>query len=117
MKIAPIVNTLIGVLLVYAAILTPSFVIEPRSAALTLVVGAALALLALVSRRQPIGAWAADTVAILGLTLIAQALLRWTLALPAVVNTWSVFWIGFLTAVLSLWTLLYRRSTPEPDQV
>jgi hypothetical protein len=117
MMIAPIINTFVGIWLVYAAILAPTFVTDAETALPTLATGAVIVVLALASRRQPLGTWGADMIAILGSVLILQALLRFGLALPAVVNTWCVSWVGFLVAVLSLSTVLYRRPVQGSDQV
>jgi hypothetical protein len=107
--IANIINTLVGIVLVYAAVLKPSMVDgQPINVlvASVIIVGCAL--------------WArsSDAMGWFSLTNIGVGALAALLAgaqlvskMSHAVTFWGVFWIGLIVAVVAFWAALYRRPT------
>ena len=110
--IANLVNTVIGIALVYIAILRPHL-LEGR---VWPIIGIAVTvgLLALWARRSDRLHWQSSTNLVIALLLLALGVLQ-VLPLP-LVTFWGLFWAGLLVAVLSLWATLYRPATStEPE--
>lgn len=109
-----ILNTLIGLALVYFSVLYPAL-IEGRVWHLV-VAGVAIIILALWSRRRDAMKWFSTTTIVLGVLLLLFGILQWTTAIAYLVTFWFVFFDGILVAVLSFWAALYRpgasRMTP-----
>ena len=105
--IANIVNTLLGIYLVYAAVLNPALMAGPFRV-LAPAAGALIVLLALVARRSDYHPWHASVTTFLGAALILLG--AWNVFVPTalVVNYWSAFWVGVLTAFVCLWAAIYR---------
>ena len=110
--VANIVNTVLGIWLVYTAGLSPSLLLGPFKA-VALAGGASIALLALLARRTDYHPWHANVTMFLGIALFLLG--AWNVALPSatIVNYWAAFWVGVLTAVIALWAALYR-PLPTP---
>jgi hypothetical protein len=109
--IANLVSTLIGVALVYAAVLDPPLI---GGDTITLfIAGFAVIGLALWARTSDSAGWFSSTnmAAGLGMVMIA-ALQAMKLAAP-LMTFWGVFWAGLIVAVVALWSALYRpRQQP-----
>lgn len=101
-----ILNTLIGLALVYLSVLNLA-VIEGRVWHLV-VAGVAIIVLALWSRGGDAMKWFSSTTIVLGVCLLLFGILQWTSASEHLFVFWFVFFDGILVAVLSLWTALYR---------
>ena len=101
-----LVNTVLGIALVYSAILDPGL-LEGRPGR-TAAVAVVICALALWARRSEADKWLNATNAVLGGLLLVLAWLQvqaWTL-----LTFWGLFWIGILVAVLALWSLLLQRE-------
>lgn len=105
--IANLINTVVALVLVWAAILDPHL-LKP---VWVLVVGAvvifALAMWALLGDHHP---WQNTTNCILAVLLLVVGLLPLAVATSALIQFWTVFWIGVAVAILALWAALYRPS-------
>ncbi len=110
-----ILNTLIGLALVYFSVLHLAL-IEGRVWHLV-IAGGVIVMLALWSRRHDAMQWFSTTIIVLGGLLLLFGILQWTTAIAHLINFWFIFFDGILIAVLSLWAALYRpdasRMKPE----
>jgi hypothetical protein len=105
--IANVVNAVIGLALVYVAIITPHLL--EGHVVRNLVVAVVIFVLALLARRSDFHPWQSSTNLALALGLFALGLLQ---GMPYPLLTfWGLFWVGLLVAVLSLWGALYHPST------
>ena len=107
-----IARTVLGLLLVYAAVLAQGFVLSPAWTWVGSAAGVAIVVLGLWSRRLDYHPWHANTALVMGLFLIAATLVERVIATPHAAVTWIVFWVGLLVAFFALWAVLYRPS-PE----
>lgn len=106
-----VLNTLIGLALVYVSILHLALV-EGRGWQV-LVAGVAIVVLALWARRGDAMRWFSTTTIVLGVCLFGFGILQWTTSIADLFVFWFVFFDGILVAVLSLWAALYRpRAAP-----
>ena len=102
--IANVVNAVIGLVLVYVAIIAPHLL--EGHVARNLVVAVVIFVLALLARRSDVHHWQSSTNLVLALGLFALGLLQ---VMPYPLLTfWGLFWVGLLVAVLSLWGALYH---------
>lgn len=101
-----ILNTIIGLALVYVSVLHLSFV-EGRGWHV-LVAAAAIIILALWARGGDAMKWFSTTTIVLGVCLLLFGILQWTTSIAHLFVFWFVFFDGILVAVLSLWAALYR---------
>ncbi len=101
-----ILNTLVGLALVYLSVLHLAL-IEGRGWHLV-VAGVAIVVLAVWSRRGDAMRWFSATSIVLGVSLLLFGLLLWATAVANLFVFWFVFFDGILVAVLSLWGTLYR---------
>jgi hypothetical protein len=108
--IANIANTVVGIGLVYMAVLQPSSVETARGAWLSFVAGAVIIVLAFVSRRSDAGRWFSATNALAGVALLALGGSQALSAAPPLLSFWGVFWVGCIVAVVALWAALYRSQ-------
>lgn len=104
--IANLINTAIGIALVYIAILRPHL-LEGRMWPV-IAIGVVIGALALCARRSDSHHWQSSTNLVIALLLLVLGVLQ-LLALP-LVTFWGLFWAGLLVAVLSLWAALYRPT-------
>jgi len=111
--IANLLNTVLGIWLVYAAVLDPQWAAKgdwklPLAGALILV-------FALWARASDHRKWQSGVNLALGVLLLALAGLHWKGAAPPLLMFWGVFWPGILVAILALWATLYRpTATRQP---
>jgi hypothetical protein len=113
--IANLLNTLIGIALVYCAVLSPSTL--AGNAWGMLVAGAAVIVLALWARTTDAIKWFNTTNVILGAALVALGAMRVAIELHPLLMFWSVFWVGSIVAVFSLWPALYNREARAADPI
>lgn len=102
-----VLNALVGLVLVYAAILAPHLIAN----GVGLLLGAAVVMfiLALWARRSDHHPWQNNVNMVLAVILAGVTVLQFAGVPP--VTFWSVFWVGISVAVLALWAALYR---PRP---
>lgn len=104
--IANLVNTVLGLVLVYVSILQPEL---PRGRPLLIAVaGVVMLTAAWLARRSDHHPWQNSTNMMLAALLIVFAVLR--IERFALISFWSLFWIGMIVAVLALWAALYRPT-------
>ncbi len=106
--IAHILNTLLGLWLVWAAILDPS--LESASRWPMAIAGAAIIVLGLLARPSERLKWAGATDVVLGAILAIDSLAGVFIE-SAALGFWMVLWIGVVVAAVSLWSVLYRPAT------
>lgn len=111
-----LLNTLLGLWLVAMAVLDRAFFAASSWHAEGAVIAAAIVLLAGLARRSDYDAWHANVTTTLGGLLVASVILSALVPLPLLASTWVAFWVGLLTAFLSLWALLYRPGQTPPSQ-
>lgn len=107
--IPDILNTIIGLALVYLSVLHLAS-IEGRVWHL-LVAGAAIIVLASWSRGGDAMKWFSSTTIVLGVCLLLFSILQWTSTIAHLPTFWFVFFDGIMVAVVSLWAALYRPRT------
>jgi len=100
-----LLNTLLGIWLIYAIILSPDSIGSPWRVVVIAIVIFALALWA---RRTDYSPWQSSTNIVLALLLLLMALLKVPPFVSPLVNFWAVFWVGILVAILALWAAIYR---------
>ena len=105
--ISNLVNTVLGIVLVYLAVLRPELVEADQGAWLSLVAGVVVIVLALVARRSDPGKWFSTTNAVTGIALIGLGVVQAMSLAPALLSFWGVFWSGCIVAVIALWAALY----------
>jgi hypothetical protein len=103
-----LLNTLLGIALVYCAVLSPSTF--AGNAWAMLVAGVAVIALALWARTGDAIKWFNTSNVVLGAVLLVLGALRVTTELHPLLVFWSVFWVGSIVSVLSLWSALYNRD-------
>ncbi len=106
--IANLLNTLLGLWLVYVAVLDPAW--ASANAWKLPLAGVIVLLLALWARASDFRKWQSSANFVLGVLLVVLAALHWLDAAPRLVMFWGVFWPGILVAVLALWAALYRPA-------
>lgn len=108
--IANLVNTILGLALVYVSLLA-SNLLEGRPWRIV-AVGAAILILALWARRSDRTTWQSSTNSVLAVLLMILGALQ-VRSLP-LLTFWGLFWVGTLVAVLALWAALYRPEGATP---
>jgi hypothetical protein len=103
-----IVNTVIGIVLVYAAVLRPALI---ESSYALFIAGVIVIVLTILGRSSTHGQWFAQTNIALGAALVALAVLRMAELTPSLALFWGAFWVGLVVAVVALWAVLYRPSS------
>jgi len=103
-----ILNTLLGLALVYCAILAPG----PLHASIWLlgVAGVVIVALGLWARDGDRLKWFSGVSIVLGIALALLAMAGSMVVVPTVVLFWWVFWVGIVVAVMALWSLLYAKQ-------
>jgi hypothetical protein len=101
-----VLMTVIGIVLVYAAVLGPAMM-QPMN---LLVAGAAIIACAVWARMSDHATWFSIANLIAGATLLVLAALQFVSQAPALILFWGVFWSGLIAAIVALWSLLYRPS-------
>ena len=103
---ANLLNTFIGIALVYIAILQPRLLGDRPL--LFAAVGVLMFVAAWLARRSDHHPWQNNTNMLLAVLLVVLALVR--VERFPLASFWSVFWIGLIVAVLALWAVLYRPN-------
>lgn len=107
--IANVLNTILGVWFVYAAVLnSPLMLANFRYVGIG--GGVLVIALSLLARRSDYHPWHSNVVIFLGLALIVMGAVNVFDQLPLVVNYWTAFWSGVLISFLSLWVAFYRPA-------
>ena len=104
-----LLNTLIGIVLVYAAVLNPTLIaghLHPL-----LVAGVVILVLAGWAMRSDHHPWQ-NTVSML-MAVLLGVLGVVPLTLYPIVTFWGVFWAGIIVAVMALWAALYRPQSGQ----
>ncbi|MBS0576475.1 MAG: hypothetical protein JSS45_08650 [Proteobacteria bacterium] len=104
-----LVNTITGLVLVYATVLKPTWV-EQRYLPLAAFAGIIL-VMALWARRSDPAKWFSSTNIVLAIALGVMSLLP--LATLPNLTFWGGFWVGALVPTIALWAALYRPP-PAP---
>jgi hypothetical protein len=108
--IASALNTLLGLWLVYAAVLEPGLL---EKSPWTLGVSAlALTALGMWAYSSDYLKWPGVTVVVLGLGLLVLVL-SGARTLADQLTFWVTFWSGIVAGVLSLWSVFYRHESLE----
>jgi len=102
-----LINTVIGIWLVYAAVLNPA-ALGGRMAILGS--GIVVLLIAIWAYRVDYLKWPATTAGVLGVGLAVDAGVR-LLEPSGFVTFWVVLFAGIAVAVVSLWSALYRKPS------
>lgn len=104
--IANLINTAMGLALVYSAILDPHLLVgKPFRIAVCAVV---VFVLALWARRTDAYRWQSNTNLFLAVLLLVLGLLQFRSL--TLLTFWGLFWIGILVSVLALWAVLHRPT-------
>jgi hypothetical protein len=108
-----LINTVIGIWLVYVAVLNPSLI---GAGTWTIYAsGLAIVVAAFWARASDSVTWYSSTNVVLGFVLLltagSQAII-WSEA----ITFWVVFWTGISVAVIALWAALYRPEVREMSQ-
>ena len=103
---ANLINVLLGLALIYVAILQPRLL--GGRPLLFAALGVLMFIAAWLARRSDHHPWQNNTNMLLALLLVVLALLR--VERFPLASFWSVFWIGLIVAVLALWAVLYRPN-------
>ncbi|HET7362959.1 MAG TPA: hypothetical protein VFJ70_05215 [Burkholderiales bacterium] len=106
-------NTILGIALVYCAILAPN-VVSNSSRALPLA-GLAIVAFALWARASDKLKWFSAVNGALGIALMLLGILALAMPIHPLVTFWWIFWVGIIVAVLAFWSALYNYA-PAPDE-
>jgi hypothetical protein len=103
-----LLNTILGIALVYCAILAP----EANKAGIWPMLGAGLGIVALAlwARAGEKLKWFNLVNAIAGVALILLGLVASGTELHPLVTFWWLFWVGTTVGVLALWSAIYNRE-------
>lgn len=108
-----LLNTLLGVALVYCAVLSPG--VLSGNAWGMFVAGVAVIVLALWARTTDAIRWFNTTNVVLGTALLVLGVLRATTEPQPLLVFWSLFWIGSIVSVFALWSGLYKGEAGPED--
>lgn len=100
------VNTIVGLVLVYASILLPNWLGHRYLPLLGFAV--VLFALALWARRSDVRRWFSTVNMVLAVLLAILSL--FPLAVLPSITFWGSFWVGCLVSVVAFWAALYRRE-------
>jgi hypothetical protein len=109
--VANLINTLIGLVMVYAAVLDSSLV-APGTVTLFFV-GVVILGLSMWARMTDSANWFSQTNIVVGLGVLALAGLQQMNLTGPLVGFWGVFWCGLIVSVVALWAALYRPLTVQ----
>lgn len=107
-----ILNTLIGLVLVYAAVLDPAL-LSGRAYPLV-ATGIVMFVLAGWAMRSDNHPWQNTLNMLMAVLLVVLGVLP--LSAYPVVAFWGVFWVGTIVATMALWAALYRPPLGPPDE-
>ena len=104
-----ILNAIVGIALVYCAILAPGPL--HNTAWLLAAGGVGIIALALWARSSDQLKWFNLVNVILGAALVLLGIARTLTPVHPLVMFWWVFWVGIIVAVLAFWSALYRNDS------
>jgi hypothetical protein len=108
--IANLLNALLGLWLVYVAVLDRAWAASSWKLGIASVAAIALALWA---RASDYRKWQSSVNVVLGGLMLILAALEAAGDAPPLLVFWGVFWPGALAAIFALWSVLYRpRASP-----
>jgi len=105
-----LVNALVGIWLVYLAVLNPARIGEGGKA--IYIAGLVILVLGYWARGSDYVKWYSGTNIALGALLLLTAGLQSILGSEAI-TFWMVFWGGMTVAIISLWAALYRPKAED----
>jgi len=105
------INIVLGLSLVYVAVLRPGLLQGQPEETVGLLIGVVIVALGFWERRTDYHPWHGNVIAVLGAVVIPLELAGFAVSIPILVYSWTFFWVGLLTAFLALWAVLYR---PQP---
>lgn len=108
-----LINAIIGIWLVYLAVLNPALIHEGRKT--VYIAGIAVLVLGVWARGSDYVKWYSSTNIVLGVILLLTAGLQLVLWSEAI-TFWMVFWAGLTVAIISLWAALYRPQAENLPQ-
>ena len=107
--LANLLNTLIGLIMVYAAVLEPRLV-APETMTLFFL-GLVILGFTLWARTTDSASWFSQTNAVVGFCVLALAGLQHMKLTGSLIDFWGVFWCGLFVSIIALWAALYRPVT------
>lgn len=107
--IADLINGILGIVLIYLAILRQSVIGSSRGFLSEFVLGLVIVLLAVVAMRVR-EKWYSRVLIPCGIALALFGLLADLTALPLTLESWFVFWIGVFVSILAFWAVLYPHN-------
>ncbi len=109
-----LLNTLLGLWLVYVAIFPLSISGQPYR--WLLAAAAFTVALAIWARRSDYSIWQSTATIIAALALALLVTVAWLWASSPDLMFWGVLWAGLISATFSLWAALYRPTTNSAVQ-
>lgn len=109
--LANLMNMLIGLVMVYAAVLDPRLV-APETVTL-LFFGLVILGFAIWARMTDSAKWFSQTNVIVGFCVLALAALQHLKLTGSLVDFWGVFWRGLIVSVVAFWAALYRPASAQ----
>ena len=103
-----ILNTIVGIALVYCAILAPQLL--QKTAWVLVVSGVGIIVLGLLARSSDRVKWFNVVNVVLGGALVLLGIARTLMPVHELVMFWWAFWVGTIVAVLAFWSALYVRD-------
>jgi hypothetical protein len=106
--IANLLNTLVGLWLAHAAIFPDT--VGKGHDRVVLIAAVGTIMLALWARRSDASAWQSTTTIVAGVFLASLEMANQLTSVSDVLMFWGIFWVGLISATVSLWAALYRPS-------
>jgi len=100
-----ILNTILGIALVYCAILAPQLL--NKTTWVLVACGIGIIVLGLLARSSDRVTWFNLVNAVLGAALVLLGIARTLMPVHELVMFWWAFWVGTIVAVLAFWSALY----------
>jgi len=110
--IANLYNVLIGLALVYVAVLEPA--LTEHRPIFFLAAAASMFVAAWIARRSDHHPWQNNVNLVLAVLLAAETALRFRD--PSLAAFWGPFSVGVVVAILALWAALYRPTAPTAGE-
>jgi uncharacterized membrane protein SirB2 len=104
--LANLMNTLIGLVMVYAAVLNPR-IVAPETVTLFFL-GLIILGFAIWARMTDSASWFSQTNVVVGFCVLALAALQHMKLTGSLMDFWGVFWCGLVVSVVAFWAALYR---------
>lgn len=112
--IADLINGILGIVLIYLAILQQPIIGSSRGYLTEFVLGLAIALLAFLAMRVR-EKWYSRVLIPCGIALALFGFLADLTALPLTLESWFVFWIGVFVSIVAFWGVLYPHNLAPTD--